>query len=59
MKTDIAHDDVKNLNSKGARVSTKRGTILEENAPRMKTGNLYRDTGSVFFYLINVNLPSH
>ena len=35
---------------------------LKGNAARMKTmktGNLYRETGSVYFYLINVNLPSH
>ena len=44
-------------NSKSA--STKRETILERNATRMRTGNLYRETGSVYFYLININLPSH
>ena len=40
-------------------VSTKRGTILEENAARVRTGNLYRETGSICFYLKNVNLLSH
>ena len=44
-------------NSKSA--STKRGTILAENAARTQTRNLYRETGSVYFYLINVNLLSH
>ena len=44
-------------NSKSA--STERGTTLEGNAARMKNGNLYRDTGSVYFYLKIINLPSH
>ena len=43
-------------NSKSA--STKRGIILEGNATRMQTGNLYRETGSGYFYLINVNFLS-
>ena len=38
---------------------TKWGIILEGNTARMKTGNLFRKTESVYFYLINVNLPSH
>ena len=38
---------------------TKRWTILEGNAARVKTGNLFRETKCVFFYFINVNLPSH
>ena len=36
----------------------KRWTILEGNAARTKTGNLNRETGSVYFYLIKVNLLS-
>ena len=32
--------------------------VREGNADRMKTGNLNRETGSVYFYLINVNLRS-
>ena len=32
---------------------------VEGNAARMQTGNLYRETGSVYFYLININLLSH
>ena len=43
-------------NSKSA--STKRGPYLKETT-RMKIGNLYRETESVYFYMINVNLPSH
>ena len=39
--------------------STKRWTIFEGNAARMKIGNPYRETWSVYFYLINVNLQSH
>ena len=34
----------------------KRGTILEGNTARMKTENPYRKMGSVYFYLINVNV---
>ena len=50
---------VKHLRENSKSASTKRGTIPEGNVARIKIGNLYRETGSVYFYLINVNLPSH
>ena len=55
----MAHTNVQHFQENSKSDSTKRGTILEGNAPIMKTGNRYRETGSVYFYLINVNLLSH
>ena len=40
-------------------VSTTQGTILDGNAASIKNGNLSRETGSVYFYLIIINFPSH
>ena len=51
--------NVQHLRENSKSASLKQGTILEGNAGRMQTGNLYRETGSVYFYLINVNLLSH
>ena len=59
MKTDVAHTIGQYLQENTKCASTKRGTILKGNAAIRKTGNLYRETGSVYFYLINVNLLSH
>ena len=50
---------VQHLRDNSKSVPTKRGTILEGKASRMKNGSLYRETGPVNFYLITVNLPSH
>ena len=50
---------VQHLREYSKYASTKRGTILEGIAARIKTENLFRETGSVYFYLINVNLPSN
>ena len=50
---------VQHLRGNSKCASTKRGTILEGNAARMKIRNFYRQTGSVYFYLINVNSLSH
>ena len=59
MKTDVAHTNGQNLHESSKSASTKRGIIREGNAARRKTGSLYREMGSVYFYLINVNLLSH
>ena len=59
MKTDVAHTNCQHLQENSKSASTKRRTIREGNATRRKTGNLYWETGSVYFYLINVNLLSH
>ena len=59
MKTDIALTNVQHLQENSKSDSIKRGTILEGNAPIMKTGNRYRETESFYFYLIHVNLLSH
>ena len=57
--TGVQHTFVQHLREYSKSVQTKRGTIFEGSAARMKNGNLYRETGSVYFYLINVNLLSH
>ena len=58
MNTDV---NVQHLQENMKSASTKRGTILEGNAAEQKTGNLFRETGSVYFYLINdlINLLCH
>ena len=55
----VAHTNVQLLRESSKSAPTKRGTILEGSAARMKTGNRYREMGSVYFYLINVNFLSH
>ena len=52
MKTDVAHNIFKRIWS----VPQQSG---EPYATSRETGNLYWETGSVYFYLINVNLLRH
>ena len=56
MKTYIAHTNIQQLRENSKSASTKRGSYLKETQTECKPeGNLYRDTGSVYFCLINVN----
>ena len=59
MKTDVAHTNGQHLQENSKSTSTKWWNILEGITARRKTGNLYREMESVYFYLINVNLLSH
>ena len=45
MNTYVAHINVQHLRENWKCASTKRGTILERNASRMKSENLYRENG--------------
>ena len=49
-KTYVAYTNVQHLQENSKSASTKRGTIHEGSAPRKKSGNLYREKGSVYFY---------